>query len=195
MRCSGLRIWCCHCSSLGHHCDVRSAPRPGTSTDTGTTTKIKVIQWKGIYYLIKCLILFLDDLCNTNFFFDIDLKSVFPWYQQTGYGHALCREAEKNLRFFFYKSNPVVSILHNLSSLQRQGHDKPNPKFVCQTFKYPEVSYHVTSIFPEGKYLPFFMSFYSLDVCPLPMIHYLKNPLKGVVHSTKCKVSSIIWSA
>ena len=29
---SGLRIWCCHCSSLDHCCGSVSIPGPGTST-------------------------------------------------------------------------------------------------------------------------------------------------------------------
>ena len=28
--CSGLRVWCCHCSSLGHCCGWGSIPGPGT---------------------------------------------------------------------------------------------------------------------------------------------------------------------
>ena len=35
LSCGGLRIWHCHCSSLGHCCGVGSIPGPGTSTCHG----------------------------------------------------------------------------------------------------------------------------------------------------------------
>ena len=61
---NGLRIWCCHCSSLACYCDVGFIAGPGTSTCRGYSQKkkkkdpnsssSKEIQGSSTWYLDQC---------------------------------------------------------------------------------------------------------------------------------------------
>ena len=60
---SGLRIWCCHCSSLGHCCGAGSIPGPGTSICYGCGQKkknhsISMGLGSKVYLLFVCLLFF-----------------------------------------------------------------------------------------------------------------------------------------
>lgn len=52
---SGLRIQCCHCSTLSHCCDTGPVPGPGTSTWWGCGQKKKKTPKKPLP-LLSCLI-------------------------------------------------------------------------------------------------------------------------------------------
>ena len=77
LRCSGLRIWYCHCSSLGGCCGPGLIPDPGTSTCHGYIQKIKNKKGGGGFYFLEnielivgsCFFILSDNLFFFFFFF------------------------------------------------------------------------------------------------------------------------------